>query len=144
MFEELHQHIAAQRTEVNSLKEQLRAANEAAVLANHAASTRLEEILSEERQRASTDRQKLLAQITSLVMENGVDQDNRLCSKISDVRNDITASKQRLEAAQSAYTKNMDSWNDKESTLLEHLRTSQELMKRNLEKDRMVSLSLFT
>lgn len=144
MFEELHQHIAAQRTEVNSLKEQLRAASEAAVLANHTASTRLEEILSEERQQASTDRQNLLAQITRFVMENGADQDNRLDSKINDVRNEITASKESFEAAQSVYIKSMDFWNDKESTLLEEVCTSQESMKSKLTEDWTVSSSLFT
>ena len=126
---------------MNSLKEQLRTANAAAVLANDTASTRLEEILSEERQQASTDRQNLLAQITSLVMANGDAQDNRLNSKINDVRSEITASKESLEAAQSAHTKGMDSWNDKESRFVEDVCTSRESMKSKLKEDWIVSLS---
>jgi kinesin family protein 11 len=141
MFEELNKHITAQTIEVNSLKEQLRAAREATILANDTACTRLEEILSEERQQASDDRQSLLAQITSLIMANGNAQDNRLNSKINDVRSEITASNESLEAAQSAYIKGMDSWSDKESRLVEDVWTSRESMKSKLEEDWTVSQS---
>jgi kinesin family member 11 len=141
MFEELNKHITAQTIEVNSLKEQLRAAREATILANDTACTRLEEILSEERQQASDDRQSLLAQITSLIMANGNAQDNRLNSKINDVRSEITASNESLEAAQSAYIKGMDSWSDKESRLVEDVWTSRESMKSKLEEDWIVSQS---
>ncbi|CZT13544.1 related to chromosome-associated kinesin KIF4 [Rhynchosporium agropyri] len=141
MFEELHQHITAQRIEVNGLKEQLRAATDAAVLTNDKASTRIEEILSEERQQASTDRQNLLAQITSLVVANGHAQENRLTSKIDDVRGGITASKESLEAAQSAYSKGMESWNYKESRFVKDVWTSRESMTSRLKEDWNVSLS---
>lgn len=140
MFDELHKYIAAQRTEVNSLKERVRAASEMAVLANDAASSRLAEILSEERQQVSTDRQNLLLKITSLVMANGDAQDNRLKSKINAVRSDITASKESLEAAQSAYAKGMESWNYKESRFAEDVLKSRELMRSRLEEDWIVSL----
>jgi len=42
-----------------------------------------------------------------------------LNSKINDVRSEITASKESLEAAQLAYTKCMDSQNDKELRFVE-------------------------
>lgn len=141
MFEELNKHITAQRIEVNSLKEQLRAAREETIIANDTACTRLEEILSEERQQASDDRQSLLAQITSLIMANGNAQDNRLNSKINDVRSEITASNESLEAAQSAYIKGMDSWSDRESRFFEDVWTSRESMKSKLEEDWVVSQS---
>jgi len=142
MFDELHKHMTSQRTEINSLKEQLRAASEAAVLANNTASTRLEGILLEERQHVSTERQNLLAQITNLVMANSNAQDDRLSSKINNVRSEITASKESLEAAQSAYTKGMDSWSDKESRFVGDVLTSRESMKSRLKEDWIVSLSL--
>lgn len=138
MFEELHNHITDQRTEVNSLKEQLHAANEAAVLASDTAAARLDEILSEERQQAFTERQTLLAQITTLVTANGDAQDNRLTSKINGVRSQITASKENLEAAQSVYSKGMHAWNDKESRFVEDVRASRESMKNKLKEDWMV------
>jgi kinesin family protein 11 len=141
MFEELNKHITAQKIEVNSLKEQLRAAREATILANDTACTRLEEILSEERQQASDDRQSLLAQITSLIMANGNARDNRLNSKINDVRSEITASNESLEAAQSAYIKGMDSWSYKESRFVEDVWASRESMKSKLEEDWIVSQS---
>jgi kinesin family protein 11 len=143
MFEVLHKHSTDQRTEVNSLKEQLHAASEAAVLANDTAAARLDEILSEERQQASTDRQTLLAQITSLVMANGDAQDNRLNSKINGVRSQITASKESLEAAQSVYTTGMHAWNDKESRFVEDVRASRESMKNKLKEDWIVSLPIY-
>ena len=142
MFKELREHITAQRTEVNSLKEQLRAANEAAIFASDAASTRLETMLSEEREKASTDRQNLLAQITSLVMANGNAQDTRLDSKINEVRSEITASKESFTAAQTAHTIGMESWNNKELRFIEDVWTSRESMKSKLKDDWIVRLPL--
>jgi len=124
---------------VNSLKEQLRAANQQAVLVNDTAFTRLEEILSEERQQASTDRQNLLAHIRDLVMANGNAQDISLNSKINYVRSEITVSKESLEVAQSAYIEGMGSWNDKDSRFFEDVCKSREFMKKKLKEDWMVS-----
>ena len=64
--------------------------------ANAAASTKLEDVLREEREQAATDRQTLLSQITNLVMAQGETQDARLGIKIADVAEGYSGFKRLL------------------------------------------------
>jgi kinesin family protein 11 len=107
--------------------------------ANSAASTKLEDILREEREQAAADRQTLLCQITSLVMAQGETQDARLTAKIGEVQKDVLSSKESFEASRVQYGQGMDAWNDKEGKLVEEVLRSRETLKSKLKEDWVVS-----
>ncbi len=68
LFEDLLKHMASQKAEADELRQQLHVASELAMQSNAAVSTKLEEVLREEKDQAAADRQNLLSQITNLVM----------------------------------------------------------------------------
>jgi kinesin family protein 11 len=107
--------------------------------ANSAASTKLEDILREEREQAAADRQTLLCQITSLVMAQGETQDARLTAKIGEVQKDVVSSKESFEASRVQYDQGMDAWNNKEGKLVEEVLRSRETLKSKLKEDWVVS-----
>lgn len=142
LFEDLLKHVNAQRAESESLRQQLSAATLLATQANEAATSRLDEIVHEERQQAATDRQTLLSQITSLVTAQGQTQDARLTGKIDTVRNNIKSSKESFELSQAHYTEGMDAWNANEDKLVEEVLRSREVLKGKLKEDWVVCTKL--
>jgi kinesin family protein 11 len=139
LFEDLLKHINAQKAEADELRQQLTAASEIAMQSNSAASSRLDEVLREEREQAAADRQSLLSQITSLVVAQGEVQDARLTSKISDVQISVLSSKEIFEASRAQYSQRMDAWNVKEGLLVEEVLRSRETLKGKLKEDWVVS-----
>lgn len=111
---------------------------------NVAASSRLDEVLREEREQAAADRQSLLSQITSLVVAQGDTQDSRLTSKIQEVQKDVLASKEGFESSRAQYDVGMDVWNEKETALVEEVLRSRETLKSKLKEDWVVSCTMQT
>ena len=109
---------------------------------NVAASSRLDEVLREEREQAAADRQSLLSQITSLVVAQGEAQDSRLTSKIQEIQKDVLASKESFESSTTQYSAGMDCWNEKETQLVEEVLRSRETLKSKLKEDWVVSCLL--
>lgn len=107
--------------------------------ANSAASTKLEDVLREEREQAAVDRQTLLSQITNLVVAQGETQDARLSAKIGEVQKDVLSSKESFETSRSHYCQGMDAWNEKEGKLIEEVLRSRETLKSKLKEDWVVS-----
>jgi kinesin family protein 11 len=131
--------VNAQREEANKLREELTTASELAMQSNSAVSSKLDEVLREEREQAAADRQNLLSQITSLVRAQGEVQDARLGTKIEEVRTDVTSLKEAFEASQTQYSQGMDTWNEKEGELVEEVLRSRETLKSKLKEDWVVS-----
>jgi kinesin family protein 11 len=140
LFEDLLKHINAQRTEADKLRQQLHAASELAMQANAAASTKLDDVLQEERIQAAADRQSLLSQITSLMTAQGEAQDQRLEAKISEVQKSILSSNEAFQASSTKYSQGMDSWNEKEGKLVEDVLRSRETLKCKLKEDWVVRI----
>ncbi|CZR56168.1 probable kinesin-related protein bimC [Phialocephala subalpina] len=135
LFEDLLKHVNAQKAEADALRQQLNTASELAMQSNIAASTRLDEVLREERDQAAADRQNLLLQITNLITTQGDTQDARLGSKIEEVRKDVVASKESFETSRTQYNDGMDAWNEKEGSLVEEVLRSRETLKSKLKED---------
>lgn len=108
--------------------------------ANEAASVRLDAVLTEERQQLAADRQSLLSQISSLITAQGEAQDLRLSTKITKVQKDIISSKDAFETSRAKYSEAMDSWNDKETSLVGEVLRSRETLKSKLKDDWVVSV----
>lgn len=106
---------------------------------NDAAAARLEQVLREEREQAAADRQNLLSQITSLVMAQGEAQNSRLNENVAAVQKDVMSAKEMFEASRSQYSQGMDTWNEKETNLVEEVARSRETLKSKLKEDWVVS-----
>ncbi|CZT05795.1 probable kinesin-related protein bimC [Rhynchosporium graminicola] len=135
LFEDLLKHIHAQKAEADKLRQQLSTASELAMQSNAAASSRLDDVMKEEREQAAADRQSLLLQITNLVVAQGEAQDTRLASKIHEVQKDVLASKDGFETSKAQYDDGMDAWNEKETVLVEEVLRSRETLKSKLKED---------
>ena len=138
LFEDLVKHIRSQKTEVDSLRQQLQAASELALHSNVIASNNLDKVLQEERKHAATDRDNLLAQITCLITSQGKTQDERLMTKIGEVQSSILSAKDTFEASLTSYDQGMDTWNEKEDELVEQVLQSKETLKAKLKEDWVV------
>jgi kinesin family protein 11 len=138
LFEDLLKHINAQKTEAEELRQQLHAASELAMQSSAAASTKLQEVLREEKEQAATDRQNLLSQITNLVIAQGELQDSRLGVKIAEVQQHVMSSKDTFEASRAQYSQGMDAWTEKEGKLVEEVLRSRETLKSKLKEDWVV------
>ena len=98
-------------------------------------SARLETCISEERAQASQDRQNLLAQITTLVIQSGDAQNLRWESKINAVRKDIASAKSTLDKANENYNSGMDVWSEKETSLVGEILKSRDALKSKMKDD---------
>lgn len=141
LFEDLLKLVNAQKADADSLRQQLHAATELALQSSTAASTRLEEVLHEERQQAAADRQNLLSQIAGLITTHGEVQDQRLGAKIATVQKDISSSKESFKASWTQYSHGMDAWIEDEGKLGEEVLRSRETFKSKLKEDWVVGLS---
>ncbi|RDL31163.1 Kinesin-domain-containing protein [Venustampulla echinocandica] len=139
LFEDLLQHVNSQKAEADELRRQLSAASELAMQSNAIVSSRLDQVVREEREEAARDRQSLLSQITSLVMAQGEAQDARLSGKIEEVRKDVTSSKDAFEASRTQYSLGMDAWDEKEDKLAEEVIRSREALKNQLKEDWVIA-----
>lgn len=139
LFEDLLKHMHAQRDEVNQLRQQLSDASETAMKANVDASSKLDQVLLEEREQAAIDRQSLLSQISSLINSQGQVQDARLASKVGDVQRQVMASKDAFEIARFEYGQKMDSWNVKDIEVVDGVLKSRESLKSKLKEDWMLA-----
>ena len=114
-------------------------ASNIAMQANVAASVQLENPLRIEREKAAADRQTLLSQITNLILNQGVVQDQRFEEKTSEIRSVISSSRDSFEVAQAQCSQGMDSWNEKEAKLVEKILKSRDAMESKLKDDWVVS-----
>ncbi|PBP27550.1 kinesin [Diplocarpon rosae] len=142
IFEDLLKHVHAQKAEADSLRQQLSTASELAMQSSVAASSRLDEVLREEKEQAAVDRQSLLLQISNLVMSHGEAQDARLNFKVQEVQKDVLASKDSFESSQAQYNTGMDAWDQKETQLVEDVLRSRETLKSKLKEDWVASSSV--
>jgi kinesin family protein 11 len=132
--------ITQQKAESDRLRLELRQATEAIVDENARISTRMTAVLEEEKKQAANDRQNLLSQITALVNAQAETQEKRLSEKSAMVQESITSSNATLESTLKAYEDGMDSWNEKETELLDKVAKSKDTMKTKLQDDWAVSI----
>lgn len=135
IFEDLVRHITAQRSECDNLRRQLQTATNAAVVQNAGTSIKIQEALEEERRQAADDRQKLLAQITTLINTQAETQESRLADKANLIQKNIADANTSLEGAVSHYGQGMTAWDEKEAELLEEVKKSREQLKTKLKDD---------
>jgi kinesin family protein 11 len=132
--------LNAQKAEADDLRQQLQSASDLAIQSTAAASTKLEEVLREEKEQAAIDRQNLLSQISSLVMAQGEIHDSRLGAKIEVVQQSVASNTEIFEASRTKYSQGMDAWNDKEMKLVAEVLQTRETLKSKLKEDWVVRI----
>ncbi|EKJ79487.1 hypothetical protein FPSE_00306 [Fusarium pseudograminearum CS3096] len=135
VFEELVKHITAQRAECDNLKRQLQSATNTIVLQNATISSRIQDALAEERRLAVDDRQKLMAQISTLINTQAETQESRMQATASEIQKTITSTSTNLEQAVDTYGEGMSSWDLKEGEMLEEVKKSRDQLKTKLKDD---------
>lgn len=133
-------HIRSQKAEANVLRQQLQEANKRTAEANAMASSKLEATLNEERRAADADRRDLFSQIKSLMKETDERQANRLRCKVDNVREDMEASRDSLQKADTKYGEDMDKWTQRGDDLLDEAIKSKDSLKIKMRNDWMVCI----
>lgn len=135
LFDEAQRSVISQKAEVEKLRRQLTSATATTMSVADAAQNSLDSILREERERAATDRAKLIAQITVLINNNAEDQELRMTQRIQLVQSEMALAQEELEAAETAYSEGMDAWTGVEDTFIENLTGKKEGLKTMLQED---------
>ncbi|KAK8851380.1 P-loop containing nucleoside triphosphate hydrolase protein [Apiospora arundinis] len=135
IFEDLLKHITAQKQESDSLRTQLEEASETIVESNKSISSKIQEVISEERRQAAEERQNLLLQITSLINSQAELQESRLANRAASIQQSVRETNSAFEGSVSQYLQGMDGWGDKEGQLLSDLAKSRDTMKTKLKDD---------
>ncbi|KAK4144803.1 kinesin-like protein bimC [Dichotomopilus funicola] len=135
VFEELLRHIRAQKVESDRLRHELEEASHAIVESNESASTRIQEVLDEERAQAATERQALLSQITRLINSQAELQESRLADKAALVQESILDSNKVFQGSMAEYSTGMNSWNEKDAKVVEEVTSSRDALKTRLKDD---------
>lgn len=127
--------MTAQRSEADGLRRQLQTAAAAAALQNASAAARIQEALDEERRQAAEERQKLTAQVTSLLAAQGEAHEARMTERACMLHRAVADCGASLEAAASQHGRGMDAWDEREARLLEEVRRSRDQVKAKLKDD---------
>lgn len=102
---------------------------------NASISTRMQEALDEERRQSAEERQKLMAQVTTLINTQADAQETRIADRAAQVQKNLAESSQSLEGTISQYAQGMNAWDEKEDELLESVRKSRDQLKTKLKDD---------
>ena len=135
MFDNTQKHMVAQQAEAERLRVELSVATSKAITSNATASTSLETILADERERSAAERQNLIIQMTALLNTSAEEQERRLNKRITQVRDDISMSTQELSESSGEYNQRMTQWSAKEEGFMTELITSRESLKTRLVQD---------
>jgi kinesin family member 11 len=139
LFEDLLRQLSLQRSESETLRQQLKGASDALLESNAGVSQRIEQIISEEREQAASERQQLLQQIAGLITLQAEVQQERWAAKSASLRTGIDDASRMYEKDVKGYSVGMDAWNDKSARLLEDAGTSQDMIRTKLTEDWAVS-----
>ncbi|KAK3299924.1 P-loop containing nucleoside triphosphate hydrolase protein [Chaetomium fimeti] len=135
VFEELLRHIRAQKAESDRLKHELEEASHAIVESNESVSTRIQEVLDEERTQAAAERQTLLSQMTRLINSQAELQESRLADKAALIQDTIADSNKTFEGSIAEYSTGMNAWSERDNKVLEEVTSSRDALKNRLKDD---------
>lgn len=139
IFEELLRHLSVQRSESDSLRRQLEGATETMAQTNAQVAIEIQQVMDEERKQAAEDRQRLVAQITSLITSQAEQQESRLASKAAQIKQRVVGANETFEGQVASYSNGMDTWDSKEGKLVEDVVKSRDTLKSKLKDDWTVS-----
>lgn len=140
IIEELLRRITHQKKESDSLRQQLEGASDMIVQSNASISTRIQEVINEERRQAAEERKNLLLQITTLINSQAEVQESRLANKASSIQQSMQETGSTFEGSVAQYSQGMDTWGEGEGQLLDEVSKSRETLKTKLKEDWNVSL----
>lgn len=135
VFEDLLQHMNAQKIESDRLRRQLEATGDNIVQSNEAISARIQEVIEQERKQAAEERQQLLTQIAGLITSQAQLEETRLAGKTALVQKSLLDSNKTFQSGMTEFTGGMDAWNTKESELVGKVNSSRDEVKRKLKDD---------
>ena len=128
-------HLASQTAEIMDLKSQLATATAKAEEGSLSATTALDRVLGDERERAALERQSLIVQLTALINTTANDQETRLAQRVALVKGDMANSQQDLSQASVQFAGKLTSMSTADDKFLADLATSREKLKTTLQAD---------
>ena len=135
---QLTSHLESHRQEVQDLRQCLTEITTAAKDQGGCFNSGIDMILAEERRQALADRQNLLSTIQTLLSASAQEQDERLASKLGDLKDQIATSANTLEITANAQHDKSDDWAGKEAEKIEEMEKTRMSLGDKLRQHRMV------
>ncbi|KAL5630790.1 hypothetical protein BROUX41_000662 [Berkeleyomyces rouxiae] len=133
LFEQIMQHMAAQKAEADGLRQQLAASTSLVVQQNALLSTQVQQAIEKERRQAAVDRQKLLSQITSLIDSDAATREERLAAQSTGIQSGIAQSTSLLQSETAGYSQSMDMLEQRQVKFVDTMKQSSNIFSTKLE-----------
>ena len=117
---------------MTQFRQEISASEKANVSAIGEISTALELALSQEREKAEQERQKLTGAIASLITNMVEGQQARWSSTVDNARQDLAASQNRVQGGFQGVSKGLDSWADREGIFSKKMLANKDEVKKSI------------
>lgn len=131
--------MSAQKQEIENLKHQLQEARQQAVAVENAASTRMDQVMEDDRQKAEEEKANLLSQITALIQASTSTRTDRLRSNVSTVQQNLAESRAAALEADASFNDEIGKWAEKEAAIIAETSQKKEALKEKMKSDWEVS-----
>jgi len=128
-------------TEMNCLRQEVSASEKATISGIGDISVELEMALARELEKAEQERNKLTAELVSLVNAMVEGQTARWSNAFDNARQNLAASQSRVQGGYQIVSKGLDSWADREGAFSKKLLSSKDEVKKSIVEAAKVDLS---
>jgi kinesin family member 11 len=118
--------------EMTQFRQEISASERANISSIGEISNALENALSQEREKAEQERNKLAAEVVSLISTVLEGQHMRWTNAVENARQDLSASQNRVQGGYRMFGKGLDGWADRESTFSKKLLGNKDEVKKSI------------
>ncbi|GAB7357684.1 hypothetical protein MBLNU459_g0173t1 [Dothideomycetes sp. NU459] len=135
IFDDVVKQLSEQQAEAERLRQQISSANNTFIEAGHESRQALQQAMEEERQRSTSDRERLLSQISSLITSSAENQERRITEHMSHATKRIKTSEDDYSVARQSYNSGSDEWQTRSQSLIDSCVRSKEAVKTKIRTD---------
>lgn len=119
--------------EMNQFRQEISASEKASVSAIGDISTALEAALAQEREKAEQERNKLTAEVVSLINAMVEAQHGRWSTAVDNAKHDLSASQNRVQGGFQLVSSGLDKWTEREGAFSKTMLGSKDEVKRTIQ-----------
>jgi len=127
--------------EMTQFRQDLTLTEKANVSAIGDVSAALEMVLSQEREKAEQERNKVTAEVINLINTLVEGQHSRWSNAVDNARQDLSASQSRVQGGYQTVSKGLDGWAEREGVFAKKLRENKDEVKKSIVEASKVTTS---
>ena len=134
MFDNTHRHLSGQMAEMTQFRQEISASERLNVSAIGDISVALEAALAQEREKAEQERNKLAAEVVSLINAMVEAQHGRWSTAVGNAKRDLSASQSCVQGGFQLVSKGLDKWSEREGTFSKTLLGNKDEVKKSIQQ----------